>query len=126
MERKNKVSSTPAGNGRSPKKKRKKSSFNIINILKVLLIVGVLCGIIGGAVGYFYVMGILKNIEPIDPSLIEATLTENSVIVDDQGRVLEQIQNAGGATIWLMPLSPLKTKHFGSTMALTLSGYLVP
>ncbi|MBS7528545.1 transglycosylase domain-containing protein [Fusibacter paucivorans] len=96
MERKNKVSSTPASNGRSPKKKRKKSSFNIINILKVLLIVGVLCGIIGGAVGYFYVMGILKNIEPIDPSLIEATLTENSVIVDDQGRVLEQIRNAKG------------------------------
>ena len=99
MERNNKVSSTPTKRSESPKKKKKKSSFNILNIIKVLLIVGVLAGIIGGAIGYFYVMNILENIEPIDPARIEDALTENSIIVDDQGRVLEQIQSGGLRTV---------------------------
>lgn len=99
MERKNKVTSTSTKRSNKPKKTKKKSSFNILNILKVLLIVGVLAGIIGGAIGYFYVMNILENIEPIDPARIEDALTENSIIVDDQGRVLEQIQNDGLRTV---------------------------
>jgi len=99
MQRKNQVSSTPTNRKRSPKKSKKKSSFNFINILKVLVITGVLAVLIGGIATYFYVVNILENVDPIDPSLIESTLTENSVIVDDKGRVLEQIQNDGLRTV---------------------------
>lgn len=88
----------PSGSGKSSKSNpKKKKSF--MNILKVFLIVMIVIGFVGAAVAYTYVMVVLKDIEPIDPDQINATLTENSVIVDSEGRILEHIQNKGLRTV---------------------------
>jgi len=89
----------PSSTGKSTKNKQKKPKKPFTNILKVSLIVMIALGLIGGIVAYSYVMLALKDIEPIDPDQIAATLTENSVIVDSEGRVLEQIQNEGLRTV---------------------------
>ena len=83
----------------SKKKKKKKSKGVFINILKVMMILFIVGGFMGTGIVYFYVSNVLKGIEPIDPALIEKSLTENSIIVDGEGRVLEQIQNVGLRTV---------------------------
>lgn len=85
--------------GKSTKSKQNKQKKPFMNILKIALIAMVALGIIGSIVVYSYIMLALKDIEPIDPDQIAATLTENSVIVDSEGRVLEQIQNEGLRTV---------------------------
>ena len=87
---------SPKKNASQKKKKKKKSSGTFLNILKVFLILMIVGGLLGSGIVYFYVTSVLKDIEPIDPTLIEKALTENSVIVDGEGRVLEQIQNKNG------------------------------
>ncbi|MCA0386510.1 MAG: transglycosylase domain-containing protein [Firmicutes bacterium] len=87
------------GSGKSTQNKQKKPKKSLGNILKVLLIGGIILSIIGAAVVYLYIMVALKDIEPIDPDQIAAALTENSVIVDAEGRVLEQIHSDGLRTV---------------------------
>lgn len=95
----NKSSASPKKKASQKKKKRKKSNGTFFNILKVFLILMIVGGLAGSGIAYFYTMNVLKNIDPIDPTLIEKSLTENSVIVDGEGRVLEQIQNDGLRTV---------------------------
>ena len=80
-------------------KKSKKPKKSLMNILKIALIAMIILGITGVTVVYLYVMVVLKGIEPIDPDQISAALSENSVIVDSEGRVLEHIQNEGLRTV---------------------------
>lgn len=65
------------------------------NVIKIILIVLFLMIIIGAVTVIFYVRSVLSGIEPIDPTLIQAKLYENSVIVDSEGRVLEYLQYNG-------------------------------
>lgn len=88
--------STPPG---KPSQKTKKPKKSLMNILKIALIAMIILGITGVTVVYLYVMVVLKGIEPIDPDQISAALSENSVIVDSEGRVLEHIQNEGLRTV---------------------------
>ncbi len=90
---------SPKKNASQKKKKKKKSSGTFLNILKVFLILMIVGGLLGSGVVYFYVSNVLKTVDPIDPTLIEKSLTENSVIVDGEGRILEQIQNDGLRTV---------------------------
>lgn len=90
---------SPKKNASQKKKKKKKSSGTFLNILKVLLILMIVGGLLGSGIVYFYVSNVLKTVDPIDPTLIEKSLTENSVIVDSEGRILEQIQNDGLRTV---------------------------
>jgi len=81
------------------KKPSKKKSGGFLGFLKIFLIVAVIVGVVGTLGVYFYIMNVLKDVEPIDPDLISSTLTENSVIVDANGKVLEQIQLDGLRTV---------------------------
>ena len=85
--------------GKSSKNKPKKPKKTFMNILKISLILLFVIGFLGAAVTYGYIMFALKDVEPIDPDQIAATLTENSVIVDSEGRILEHVQNEGLRTV---------------------------
>lgn len=89
----------PGQNGRSPKHKDKKKKKTWATVIKVILLAVILIGFIGAAATYGYIMFVLKDIEPLDPDRIAETLTENSVIVDSNGRILEQIQSDGLRTV---------------------------
>ncbi|NLA13389.1 MAG: hypothetical protein GX867_04000, partial [Tissierellia bacterium] len=71
---------------RTAKKKRKV----IIRVTLLLILVAVI--IAGGAV-LGMVMGIIRNAPEIDPRNVLGTLTESSVIVDENGNVIEQIHD---------------------------------
>ena len=90
---------SPRKNASQKKKKKKKSSGTFLNILKVFLILMIVGGLVGSGITYLYVTSVLKDIEEIDPTLIEKALTENSITVDGDNRVLEQIQNKGLRTV---------------------------
>lgn len=81
----------------SPKKKEKsgKGKNIFFTILKVIIIVGILgVFIVGGAV-FGLVTSVVKDLPKVDPSAIESMLDENSVILDNNGNVLQQIQSEG-------------------------------
>ena len=82
--------------GKSSKNNQKKKKKTFTNILKIALIAMILLGFVGGAGVFMYVSIALKDIEPIDPSMIATKLTENSVIVDSDGRILEYIHHKEG------------------------------
>ena len=71
----------------------------MVNAIKIFLIIFVIVGFVGAGTVYFYITQALKDIEPIDPDQIAAKLVENSVIVDGEGRVLEQIYSDGLRTV---------------------------
>jgi penicillin-binding protein 1A len=82
-------------NRKAGKKKHKSPLMNIIHgffsltsnvVLLVLLLV-----FIGGAVVCDKILDIVEEIPEIDPTTIEESLTENSVIVDKNGNVLETL-----------------------------------
>jgi len=105
MNSNNKVSASMNSNSKAqkpknnkPKKKKEKNS-SFWQVIKIILIVIIVMGLIGVGIFYFYVMNVIKDVEPIDPSRIEETLTENSIIVDDQGQVLEQVDDGSLRTI---------------------------
>ncbi len=69
------------------KKKRKKGKFNKKRIFKVLVAMFMACVVLGCAmVGY-----IVLTTEPIDPDNIYERLTQNSVIYDDEGNVIDNL-----------------------------------
>lgn len=86
----------PNSSGKSSKNNQKKKKKTFTNILKVMLIAMIVFGFIGAGGVYMYVTMALKDIEPIDPDMIAAKLTENSVIVDSEGRILEYIHQKEG------------------------------
>ena len=77
---------------RERKKKRiaKKKRKVIIRITLLLVLVAVI--IAGGAI-FGMVMGIIKTAPEIDATNVLGTLTESSVIVDENGSVIEQIHD---------------------------------
>lgn len=84
-------------NNKNKNKKKKKNGFLLT--IKILLILFILTGFIAvGVVGGLVVVT-LKDVEPIDPSNIEQLLDENSVILDQNGNVIEKIQRSGLRTI---------------------------
>ena len=93
------VSKKPVSSTQKSKKKTKKSSKGLWNVLKIFLIIMILVGFLGAGGVYLYITSVIKDTEPIDPATISSKLTENSVIVDAEGRVLEQIQTDGLRTV---------------------------
>lgn len=75
------------------KKPKKKGMARFLNFLKFLLIFMVVGGLIAAGVVYTMISAALKDLPPIDPSSINDLLTENSVIVDANGNVLESIKD---------------------------------
>ena len=77
---------------RDNKKKRlaKKKRKVILRVTLLLVLVALI--IVGGAV-FGMVMGIIKNAPEIDATNVLTTLTESSVIVDENGNVIEQIHD---------------------------------
>lgn len=71
-----------------PKKKKKRSAGKII--LTILLILLGL-GIIGAGVAGYYVMGIIKEAPEINPDNLYDLLSENSVVLDADGEVLDNL-----------------------------------
>jgi penicillin-binding protein 1A len=71
---------------RIAKKKRKV-------IIRISLLVILAAAIIAGGVIFGMVMGIIKNAPEIDATNVLDTLTESSVIVDENGSVIEQIHD---------------------------------
>jgi len=88
-----------SGSGKSNKNNSKKPKKTFTNILKISLILIIVFGFLGAAATYGYIMFALKDVEPIDPNQITTALTENSVIVDSEGRILEHVQNEGLRTV---------------------------
>lgn len=86
----------PNSSGKSSKNNQKKKKKSFTNILKIFLIAMIVIGFVGAGGVYAYVTLALKDIEPIDPDMIAAKLTENSVIVDGEGRILEYIHQKEG------------------------------
>ncbi|MFA9422555.1 MAG: transglycosylase domain-containing protein [Sedimentibacter sp.] len=73
------------------KKKRAKAKRKII-LRTFLLLIFVAMIIVGGAVAGM-VIGIVKSAPEIDPTNVLTTLTESSVIVDENGNIIEQIHD---------------------------------
>jgi len=70
-----------------------------LQVIKILFVLCLVLGILGTGGVYFFVKSVLTDVPPIDPSKIDDLLGENSIILDSEGRVLEQIQNDGLRTI---------------------------
>ena len=88
-----------SSSGNNKSKKKKKSKKSMMNTLKLLLIIFILTGFLGAGTAYFYIMAVLNDTPPIDPATIDSKLTENSIIVDSKGNVLEQIHADGLRTV---------------------------
>ena len=71
---------------RLAKKKRKV-------VIRVTLLLILVAAIIAGGAVFGMVMGIIKNAPEIDATNVLGTLTESSVIVDENGSVIEQIHD---------------------------------
>lgn len=76
-------------------KKKKKYKLNFKRLILFVLILGMLgCAAVGG-----YVLNIIKDTPPIDTSDIYSLLSENSVLYDSKGNVLENITKPGSSEI---------------------------
>ncbi len=73
-----------------PRKKKKKKKIKIFRL--ILLIILIVLIIVGGSVAGM-IIGIAKSAPEIDPTNVLTTLTESSVIVDENGSVIEQIHD---------------------------------
>lgn len=80
-------------NGSKPpkKKKRRKKKIKIALRIALLVILAVVIVVGGYAVGM--VIGIAKNAPDIDPTTALTSLSESSVIVDEDGNIVEQIHD---------------------------------
>ncbi|MBM7561666.1 transglycosylase domain-containing protein [Fusibacter tunisiensis] len=84
---------------KTKKKKRNKSKKGLVNTFKILLIFFIIAGLLSVGGVYFYISAVLEDIPPINPATIDQRLTENSIIVDSKGQVLEQIHMDGLRTV---------------------------
>lgn len=80
-------------------KKKKTLGRRLITVFKVLFILILVGGLIGGALSLYLVRNALADIEPINPSKINNLLVENSVILDSNGNKLEELNQDGLRTI---------------------------
>ena len=79
------------------KNKKKKNKF--INFLKFILIFGIILSLIGGGISLYLIKDALKDVKKINPSKINESLVENSVILDNNGNELEKLQRNGARTL---------------------------
>jgi len=86
---------TQEKNIRTNKKSKKKKKFSIIKLLLVFILV--ICIIGGGAIGGM-VLAIIKDAPEIDPTNITSLLDVNSVILDQNGNLIEKVQSEGFRT----------------------------
>lgn len=82
------IESKKEGAKQTKKKKKKK----IVVLKAVLLIILVALIIVGGSITGM-IMGIVKSAPDIDPTNVLPTLSESSVIVDENGSIIEQIHD---------------------------------
>ncbi len=75
---------------RRKKRKRKKKIRIAVRIFLLIILISVI--VAGGAVAGM-LFGIIKSAPEIDPAKMHTTLTESSVIVDENGTVIEQIHD---------------------------------
>lgn len=80
---------------RVPEPPERKKKSKVWTVIKIALIAIFSFAIIGAVLVWAYIYNIVKDLEPIDPDKVSEQLYENSVIVDSQGNVLEQIQAEG-------------------------------
>lgn len=73
------------------KKSKRKYKFDFKRLIKVLLIFLLALAIILGATVFF----IAGTAPPIQPGNIYSLLSENSVLYDDQGQIIESLQSGG-------------------------------
>jgi len=71
------------------KKMKKKKKFSIIRLIIVIILMVAFIG--AGAVGGL-VLATAKNAPEIDPTKISLLLNENSVILDENGKLIEKVQ----------------------------------
>jgi len=76
-------------NNNEGKKKKRKRKIIFRTILLVILISVIIAG--GAVAGMLF--GIIKSAPEIDPTNVLTTLTESSVILDENGSVIEQIHD---------------------------------
>lgn len=93
MESGNRKIKNPHKTNDSKSPKKKASIF--WNVLKVLFLILFVVGLIGGGYTLYTVSSALKDVEPLNPNMIQEKLLQNSVIVDKEGRVLETIHRDG-------------------------------
>lgn len=74
-------------------KKKKRNTF--LSILKYTVLTLLILAVAGTVVVVLYVQSVIKDLEDIDPNKVSQQLYENSVIVDSQGRILENILAEG-------------------------------
>lgn len=83
----------------SKKKPEKKKKNKILLFFKVTFLLLIIIGFIGAGVAAGLIKAALKDVQPVDPSKIPLMLSENSVVYDSNGNVLEKIQSGGLRTI---------------------------
>lgn len=72
------------------KKRRKKKKRVVLRVTLLVILVALI--VIGGSVAGM-VLGIIKSAPEIDPTNVSTTLAESSVIVDENGSLIEQIHD---------------------------------
>lgn len=82
-------------NQNHPHKNPKKKKNLFLTILKYFILIAFIVTVVGAVVAVFYVQSVIKDLEDIDPNKVSSQLYENSVIIDSQGRVLENIRSEG-------------------------------
>lgn len=83
----------PEGPAKSPRAMRKQKKA--IQIIKVIFFTFLLIGILGFGITSGYVYKVISETDPITEFNINALLDENSVIVDQKGNLIENIQIDG-------------------------------
>lgn len=86
---------------RKKKTNKKKSTLGSIfqgfsSIIGNILLLIVLAGCVGAYFLCDYVLGYVYEVPPVDPTTIAESLTENSIIVDSNGALLETLHDGDG------------------------------
>lgn len=81
------------------KKTKQKTKRKSLKVLKVAIITMLCIGIIGGATGIGIIMAVIKDVPKIDYTKVATSLNENSVILDEDGQLIEKIQAVEFRTI---------------------------
>jgi penicillin-binding protein 1A len=86
-------------NTKSTKTKKPKTKNKFLKALKITIITLVCIGIIGAATGIGIIMAVIQDVPEIDYTKVATSLNENSVILDEEGQLIEKIQAVEFRTI---------------------------
>ena len=78
-------------NKKDSKKNKNKGKLTTFKVIKILLIILIVGGILAGGVLAGAVLSIVKDAPEIDPSNITASLAQTSSILDINGNIIEKI-----------------------------------